>query len=78
MRRCEGGDGSVVASNGALVDWVGGLSSKGGRLSFLMSARGLEGVAERSERFSGVMWMPDGENPLSSEKSLPPPYLRSS
>lgn len=38
-----------------------------------MSVRGLEGVA-RNERFSGVMCTPEGENPLSSVKSLPPPY----
>jgi hypothetical protein len=54
---------------------VGGFSSKGGRLSFLMSMRGFEGVDVRRERLSGVICMPEGENPLSSEKSFPPLYL---
>jgi hypothetical protein len=53
---------------------VASFSSKGGRLSLLMSTRGLEGVEVRNDKFSGVMWTPAGEKVLSSENNLDPPY----
>lgn len=67
--------GPAVPLGSAAWDLEGVGCSKGGRFSLLMSTLGFEGVPVRKERFSGVMWTPDGENPLSSVNSLPPPYL---
>lgn len=37
----------------------------------MMSTRGREGVPVRRVRFSGVMWIPEGDVSLSSEKRRP-------